>query len=337
MAEDLMDIIKNEVKLKTYIPRYLNQAITFTGEDMGSDQAMMTVLLYIIIVIMAFVFGVTVSNTITKEANVIGTLRASGYTKGELIRHYMTMPLVVTLVGALIGNILGYTVCKDICAGMYYGSYSLPTYHTIWSAEAFWKTTLVPVALMAVINAGILYKKLSLFPLQFLRRDLKKKRKKRTFHLSSRIPFFTRFRLRVIFQNVSNYVVLLAGILFANLLLMFGLALPAVLDHYQSVLKDNLLSNYQYILQIPAEAMDEDKKLESLVQMMYVQSQLETDNEDVEKFSAYSLNTLGEQYKSEEVLLYGISAGQSLHSDSGRRNIKWKCIYFFPPMRTSIS
>ena len=42
MAEDLMDIIKNEAKLKTYIPRYLNQAITFTGEDMGSDQAMMT-------------------------------------------------------------------------------------------------------------------------------------------------------------------------------------------------------------------------------------------------------------------------------------------------------
>ena len=105
---------------------------------------------------------------------------------------------------------------------------------------------------------------------------------------------------------MSNYVVLLTGILFANLLLMFGLALPAVLDHYQSVLKDNLLSNYQYILQIPAEAMDEDKKLESLVQMMYVQSQLETDNEDAEKFSAYSLNTLGDQYKSEEVLLYGI-------------------------------
>ena len=41
-------------------------------------------------------------------------------------------------------------------------------------------------------------------------------------------PFFVRFRLRVIFQNVSNYAVLLVGILFANLLLMFGLALPAV-------------------------------------------------------------------------------------------------------------
>ena len=58
---------------------------------------------------------------------MIGTLRASGYTRRELVMHYMTLPVLITLVGALIGNILGYTVFKDVCAGMYYGSYSLPT------------------------------------------------------------------------------------------------------------------------------------------------------------------------------------------------------------------
>ena len=89
----------------------------------------MVMLLYIIIVIMAFVFGITTSNTIAKEAGVIGTLRASGYTRGELAQHYMTLPVIVTLIGALIGNILGYTAFKDVCAGMYYGSYSLPTCH----------------------------------------------------------------------------------------------------------------------------------------------------------------------------------------------------------------
>ena len=89
---------------------------------------MVIMLLYIVMVIMAFVFGITISNTIRKEAGVIGTLRASGYTRQELVLHYMTLPVLVTLVGALIGNILGYTVFKDICAAMYYGSYSLPTY-----------------------------------------------------------------------------------------------------------------------------------------------------------------------------------------------------------------
>ena len=44
------------VTLEAFVPRYLNQAITFTGDDMGGDKAMMIMLLYIIMVIMAFVF-----------------------------------------------------------------------------------------------------------------------------------------------------------------------------------------------------------------------------------------------------------------------------------------
>ena len=64
---------------------------------MGGDSAMFTVFLYIVVAIIAFVFAITTSNTISKEATVIGTLRASGYTKRELIRHYMTMPVIVML------------------------------------------------------------------------------------------------------------------------------------------------------------------------------------------------------------------------------------------------
>ncbi len=39
---------------------------------------------------------------------------------------------------------------------MYYGSYSLPTYVTVWNAEAFLLTTLVPVIIMLVVNYGVL-------------------------------------------------------------------------------------------------------------------------------------------------------------------------------------
>lgn len=307
VSDDLMKAINKEVSLEEFVPRYLNQAIIFTRDDMGSDRAMMIVFLYIVIAIMAFVFGITISNTIAKEANVIGTLLASGYTRYELIRHYMAMPILVTLVGALIGNVLGYTIMKDICAGMYYGSYSLPTYVTVWNAEAFLLTTIIPILLMLLVNYTVLRRRLSLSPLKFLRRDLKRRQQKHALSLNRRIPFFSRFRLRVIFQNVSNYLLLFLGILFANLLLMFGLLFPAVLDHYQTVLKDNLLCNYQYILQIPINAMDEDHKLESLVNMLYFQHEVETDNPDAEKFSAYSLKTTDKEYKEEEILLYGLA------------------------------
>ena len=178
VSEDLMKAMGKVVTLESFVPQYQNQAIIFTGDDMGSDKAMIAMLLYIIIVIMAFVFGITTSNTIAKEAGVIGTLRASGYTRGELVCHYMTLPVIVTLAGALIGNILGYTVFKYICADMYYGSYSLPTYKTIWNAEAFVLTTVVPVIIMFAVNYAILHQKLKLSPLKFLRRDLSTRKQK---------------------------------------------------------------------------------------------------------------------------------------------------------------
>lgn len=305
MAEDLMKAVAGEVKLESFLPRYLNQAIQFTGEDMGSDRAMMTALLYIIIVILGFVFGVTAGNTITREACVIGTLRASGYTRGELVRHYMAMPLLVTAAGALLGNLLGYTVFKNICAGMYYGSYSLPTYVTRWNGEAFCMTTLVPVALMAAINFFILRRKLTLSPLNFLRRDLSRRRRKRALRLSPRIPFFSRFRLRIIFQNTGSYAVLFVGILFANLLLLFGLIFPSILAHYQDTIGDNMLAEYQYMLQVPIDATDEDRKLESLISMLYFRHEVETDNPDAEAFSAYSLKTV-DTPREEEIPLYGV-------------------------------
>lgn len=305
VSEDLMEDIGKIVTLEAFVPQYQNQAINFTGDDMGSDKAMIIMLLYIVIVIMAFVFGITISNTIRKEAGVIGTLRASGYTRKELVMHYMTLPVLITLVGALIGNILGYTVFKGVCAGMYYGSYSLPTYVTIWNAEAFLLTTVVPVIIMLVVNYGILRHKLKLSPLKFLRRDLSGRKQKRAIRLSPKIKIFSRFRLRVIFQNMSNYIVLFIGILFANLLLMFGLLLPSVLSHYQLEIQDNMLAKYQYMLQVPVSAVS-GNKFESLVSLLEFYMDSETKNEDAEKFSAYSLNTLPGKYKSEEVLLYGI-------------------------------
>lgn len=306
VANDLMDQLGKEISLETFIPRYLNQAMQFTGDDIGGDMVMAMVLLYMVIVILAFVFGLTTMDTIEKEASVIGTLRASGYTRGELIRHYMAPPLIVTLVGAIVGNILGYTGFKNVCVSMYYGSYSLPTYETVWSAEAFWKTTLIPIVIMLIINYAILWKTLRLEPLKFLRHDLSKKKGRKALRLNKHLPFFARFRLRVILQNMGNYILILVGVLFANMLLIFGLEMPVVIRHYQDTLQETMLCNYQYILTLPVGALDEDRKLESLLTMLSFEQEVETENEDAEKFSAYTLDNMSDSNIVDEILFYGI-------------------------------
>ncbi len=307
MSDSLMEDIAEEVYVEDFIPAYLNQAIQFTGEDMGGDRAMMLILLYIVIAIIAFVFVITINDTIAREAPVIGTLRATGYTRAELVRHYMTLPLLVTAAAALVGNILGYTYFKYVCVGMYYGSYSLPTYVTVWNAEAFKLTTVVPCVIMAVTTFLTLWHKLSLSPLQFLRRELRKHGRSRAVRLSARIPFFARFRLRVFFQNIGNYVILLIGILFANLLLLFGMALPVVLDRYQESMKDNMLCNYQYYLKAPAYHMDRDYEMDKILSSSFLRLSTMTSNKDAEPFSSYTLKIPeGEALRVENISVYGV-------------------------------
>lgn len=306
-SQELLSQMRDVVSMESFIPRYQNQAITFTGEDIGGDGAMMVVFLYIVMVIIAFVFALTTRDMIQKESNVIGTLLASGYQVKELVRHYMFMPIMITLFSALIGNLLGYTVLKDYCASIYYGSYSLPTYKTIWNTNAFLKTTVVPCLIMAFITWIVLRKNLSFTPLKFLKHDFSRKKQKKAFHLNYKIPFFSRFRLRINLQNKSNYLILLIGIIFGNLLLMFGLALPDILKTYQDTIANHLIANYQTILSVPSNATDENHQLQSMMNFIKFSKAVETNQIDAEKFSAYTLNTIGsESVKTDEVMLYGI-------------------------------
>ena len=298
MADDFMKVISNNAILTNYIPGYLNQAIHFTGDDIGSDRAMMIVLLYVVIVIMAFVFAVTTNNTIFKEAKVIGTLRASGYTRGELLAHYILLPIIVTIIGALVGNILGYTVFKNIFVNAYYESYSLTTYTTLWNAKAFLLTTIVPFVIMVVINVLIIGYRLRLSPLKFLRKDLAVRKKKKALRLPG-FKFFNRFRLRIIIQNMPNYITLFIGILFANILLIFGLMMSPLLAHYQNEIQDKLIAQHQYVLKVPVEV----------------------DNDEAEKYCAKTLSTIDGRLKSEDVLIYG-AANNSRYIDINSNELK---------------
>lgn len=303
MADDFVKTISANAILVNYIPQYINQAIHFTGDDIGSDRSMMIVLLYVLIVIMAFVFAVTTNNTIVKEANVIGTLRASGYTRGELLRHYILLPIIVTIFGALVGNILGYTVFKDIFVATYYGSYSFPTYHTLWNADAFLLTTVVPVIIMLVINIVIIGCRLKLSPLKFLRRDLSGKQKKKAMRLPA-FRFFNRFRLRIIIQNMPNYITLFIGILFANVLLLFGIMLGPMLTHYQNEITDKLIAKHQYVLK----------------------ALVDVDDNAAEKYCVKTLATIEGRLKSEDVLVYGVK-DNSIYADINTASLKDNEVY----------
>lgn len=278
------------ISVDNYIPRYLNQAITFSIEDIGGDEAGTMVMCYMMIALIAFIFAVTISNTITAEAGVIGTLRASGYTKGELIRHYMVLPLVVTLFAAVVGNALGYTVMKEFCVNLYRSSYSLTDYVTVWDASAFILSTVIPIVMMLIINFLVLISRLKLSPLKFLRHDLRKNRSKKAMRLNTKIPFRTRFSLRIFFTNLPGYIVMIIGILFGSVLIAFGDLMPRMLGEYQNIVTRDMISEYQYIVYDCDEAA-------------------EVTDPGAEKFAMASYDYTKPGYLTDSITVYGVVDG----------------------------
>lgn len=310
----LTQTVVGDNEIEDYLPRYANQAINFATDDMGSDEAMGGVLLDILIVIIAFIFAVTISNTIVKESQTIGTLRASGYSRGELVRHYLSSPIIVTFLAAGVGNILGYTVFKNVVVSMYYNSYSLPAYETIWNPEAFYKTTLIPLILMFAVNLVVIMKMMRHTPLQFIRRDLKKTKRKKAMRLPG-WRFFGRFRLRIMLQNVPNYIILFCGISFIMVMLAMAVGMPDTLAFYKENAADMMFAKYQYVLQAYE---DEEGNL------------IETKNDDAERFCMRSLQKKSDELD-EEVSVYGIADDSRYVEIAGLKTLEGQKVYISTP------
>lgn len=272
------------LNITDYSAKYTNKSIMYAREDSTSDKATMMLMTYIVMVMIAFLFAVTTSNTISKEANVIGTLRAMGYSKGELIGHYIFLPMVVTVVGGIVGNVLGYTAFQKVFESVYYSNYSLPTYKMLWNMNAFLETTVVPFVLMLLVNFVMLSKKLKISPLNFIRGELKESGQKRLIKLPKKMPFFSKFRLRILFQNVPSYLTLALGVFLAGTLVVFGSMYGPLLDDYANIVKENQISKYQYVMINEAE----------------------TKVSDAEKFCMTSLQTTDKKFMTDDVTIYGV-------------------------------
>lgn len=312
LSERLMYRIYQLDALEEFIPRQQNQAINFAGDDMGSDYVMMQTLLYIIMVILAFIFAITARSTIEQESGTVGTLLASGYTRRELLTHYLTLPMLVTLLAAICGNIVGYGLFKSVPVMMYRHSYSLTHYETLWNGKAFWQTTVIPLILIFVVNVVVLWTTLKLPPLQFLRHELRFHKKAKVIKLKAG-SFLSRFRTRVILQNTSAYLTLSLCILFASVLLMFGMMFSPLLTHFKEDVVSTQIADYQYILKSPQETAVSGAEKYSLMSLQNPK------HEDVmvygiQENSAYLPNLSGDEAVISDGYLdkYGLQVGDTI-------------------------
>ena len=283
-SDQILEVLLNNGMVINFVPLYSNLAINFGYDDVALDDISMKIFLNIIMIILAFVVAITTATTIVKESNVIGTLRASGYTKKEMLYHYMSLPVIVIFIGTIVGNVLAYTLLKGYMVDSYYARYSFPEFQTTFNAQAFIYTSIIPTILMILIIYIVLSNKLKLSPLKLIRKDLNTKNKSSVLFLNDKFKISTRFRIRILLQNVPTYLLFFIGIFLANFIMMFGFLFNPMLNNYADTILDNKLSNYQYILKAP----------------------IITENKNAEIYCANYLHDVNISLENENVMIYGI-------------------------------
>ena len=159
---------------------------------------------------------------------------------------------------------------------------------------------------MLGINLILISRKLRLSPLKFLRHDLSASKRKKAVRLPD-FKFFNRFRLRIILQNKSSYLTLFIGIFFANVLLLFGMMMKPLLDHYQEEILKNMIAPYQYVLNVPEEPdEDEEYTIMGMLQKFLTPS-LKTNEKSAEKFCLNSMKNVLPDQEGETITVYGIA------------------------------
>jgi len=106
-------------------PRRQQPSVRFLGDELAGLKTQATIMPGIFLLVAALVLNVLVSRLVAQQRTVIGTLRAIGYSRGAVSRHYLGLGVVIGGIGGLAGVAFGICVQHWI-VGIYRQFYALP-------------------------------------------------------------------------------------------------------------------------------------------------------------------------------------------------------------------
>lgn len=186
----------------------------------------------------------------------IGTLYAIGYTKKEILRHYLTYPLAVAISGAAIGEVLSLLLVKPILR--YYSFYfNLPIMKVNYRLEHMVIGFVMPVVLLTAAGIVVTLRALRLSPVKLMRGHGQKSKVgilEKNINLR-RHKFKTKFKIREILRSFSKIIIIILGVTASSMLLLLG---SAAQDSFDYLVKDGMNNsfkyNYNYVFKAPMKA-----------------------------------------------------------------------------------
>lgn len=256
---DAVDDIYFDIELSNltrFLPAEDNPRIGAAGNDQIINKVGGLIAGAIIMILFTYVISVFVVHGIERESGVIGVLYALGVRRSDLLRHYLTLPVIVTAVSGVIGTAIGLSpagvrVQMEDC----YSYFSFPEVDVVCRPYLLVYGLVMPTAAAVFVNWLVIRKKLARPVLSMIRGEAKSSRFG-TVQLGN-MDFVGRFCIRQMLREFRCGCTVVFGMFISLLIAMLGINCYMLCSHIREETKADTKYEYMYTFKYPTEEAPE--------------------------------------------------------------------------------
>ncbi|HEY8423246.1 MAG TPA: ABC transporter permease, partial [Clostridia bacterium] len=243
---------KQALQAKGYAPANwleanINARITSAQGDISGFIEIGQILPIFILTVASFMLAIILNRQLIGEENIMGALYAVGYTKKELLIHYLFLPFLLIIIGTLTGGLSGYAFAKAI-ALIEISRYNLPLISFYYNPLDMLIILAIAFALILPVMAFVTLNALKQPPLDLMRgrgRRAKVSKIEKTAKIE-RLNFSLKFFVRDILRNFWRHLIMFFGMAISGMLLMIGLGILDSVNNIDKDIKDAYRYNHIY-------------------------------------------------------------------------------------------
>lgn len=238
--------------LTQFMEKENNPRIGASVDDVLINRSTGIVAGIIVMILFTYVISVFVIQGIERESSVIGALYALGVRKKHLVRHYLMLPVALTLLAGITGTMLGFspigTQYQNMDTAVYY---SIPGFKRIYPVYLLLYGIVMPPVVACIVNYLVIGKKLSQPALRLLRNE--KKHSKIMNIKLHHLKFIPSFQIRQFLREIRAGLTVVFGMFIALLIMMLGINCYVLCHNISVNNKKDTTYNYMYYYKYPAK------------------------------------------------------------------------------------
>lgn len=251
-TEDLIDEVF-KVKLDNltgFVKVDENLRIAAAAGDVIMDKRVGLVAGVIVLILFAYVISVFIVHQIEGEQSVIGALYSMGVKKSNLLRHYVTLPTILSFIAGGIGCIIAFSpIGITMVAQSTYDYFSIPEFDMVYPPYLILYGLVLPPVISLIVNLITINGKLSKTALSLLRNE-QNNGKLKTYNL--KIKSFTKlFAVRQLLRESRSALIILVGMLITLMVIVLGVNTYVLCANVRDDNVRDTKYNYMYLLKYP--------------------------------------------------------------------------------------